>query len=318
MRMNRRSQRAGFTLVEMLVVIVIIGVLAGLLIPAIGAARRRVTDGRIAIEISNVAQAVEAYKQTHGDYPPSDAVRLRKHILQAWPHITNTELNSVVTLLTNFLDAAEAIPFWFGGFSSDPKSPFLGPGGPLVAYSGGFYANPERNPGIYEFDRGRLSLTPSVVLDAGPPMIIGQLSSDDGPDDSFPIYVPKGSNAPLVYFDARSYGTVFYPAAPNDSIGAAKPYLSERADPASALGYEWANETTFQIISAGRDSHYGSYACVADPTLVPTLFPIYPLGTNYDPTLPPAPAVAGFPGVGGDNDNITNFSAGGTLEGSKP
>ncbi len=126
---------------------------------------------------------------------------------------------------------------------------------------------------------------------------------------------------PLVYIDSRSYGdiTATYPLAPNDITGAAKPYLSDRVKQNSPFGYEWANETTFQIISAGRDNHYGSYVFrqVVTPPQLP-LFPRFPSGVNYDPPLPITPAVSGFPGVGGDEDNITNFSNGGTLGSAKP
>ncbi|MFO7903483.1 MAG: hypothetical protein R6U98_12535, partial [Pirellulaceae bacterium] len=136
----------------------------------------------------------------------------------------------------------------------------------------------------------------------------------DGQNDSFPVYTPKGTDMPLVYFDSRSYGNVnvYYPppSSLNDNTGAATPYLSSRS---SDVKEEWVNENTFQIISAGRDNHYGSYACLVED---PSLYPVFPTGENYDPTL--ASPEPGFPGVGGDNDNITNFSGGGTLEDAKP
>jgi prepilin-type N-terminal cleavage/methylation domain-containing protein len=303
MRTNQQAQQAGFTLVEMLVVIVIIGILAAFLIPAVTGAWNKAIDGRIAIEVANIQRAVEAYKENHGDYPPNtnDLALIRRHMKTAFPKIDNSELISVADLLANYLDPAEAIPFWLGGFSSNKKFPFTGPGGPLVFYNGNFYANPERNTGLHEFDEARLTLDKSItVLDPGPPPIQAQLSTD-GDTDSFPVYIAYGSKLPLVYFDARSYGSAFY--APNPSMtGAAKPYLSDRDKPTSPLGKEWVNKDSFQIISAGRDNHYGS-AAILGPPPDPSLHPIYPSGVRY---------------ILEDNDNIASFSEGSKLEDMKP
>jgi prepilin-type N-terminal cleavage/methylation domain-containing protein len=74
--MNRHLQRAkaeesGFTLIELMIVIVILGVLAGIVIFAVGG----ITDnGNVAAcksDVKTVDVAVEAYKAKNGSYPPN-------------------------------------------------------------------------------------------------------------------------------------------------------------------------------------------------------------------------------------------------------
>ena len=66
---DRRVGR-GFTLVEMLVVITIIGLLAGLAIPAVIVARTHVRNAAVAMEVKQLEIACQAYKERFGEYPP--------------------------------------------------------------------------------------------------------------------------------------------------------------------------------------------------------------------------------------------------------
>ena len=67
---GRRSRRRAFTLVELLVVITIIGILAGLLLPAIGAAREAARRSQCGVNMKNLALAGIQYENTKGRLAP--------------------------------------------------------------------------------------------------------------------------------------------------------------------------------------------------------------------------------------------------------
>ena len=71
MKLAKFSQRRGFTLVELLVVIVIISILIALLVPVIAGAVRQANDATVSSEINQLAQALTEFKNRYGDYPPS-------------------------------------------------------------------------------------------------------------------------------------------------------------------------------------------------------------------------------------------------------
>jgi type II secretion system protein G len=68
-----RGKRRGFTLIEMLVVVVIISILSALVLAAVSAARTRSKAMASKATITGLEAALERYEGDFGDYPASDA-----------------------------------------------------------------------------------------------------------------------------------------------------------------------------------------------------------------------------------------------------
>ncbi len=236
------QSRNGFTLVEMLVVILIIGLLMTI---SVAAVTRALTSGRqtaLRLEINALSQAVEQYMQKYGDYPPdgSDFAVLERHMRRVFPRMSAQD-RSLLTQLTRqrgtnppvfsyvAMDRAEALVFFLGGFSDDPLHPLTGESGPLKLVRGAnpndstvtsdlanYEYNATRDNALFEFEPARITVR--RLNAAGQPDDSGPLLSTDetllgvndafhGFNDPLPVYLARaGEPAPIVYFDSRTYG----------------------------------------------------------------------------------------------------------------
>jgi general secretion pathway protein G len=66
------GSRAGFTLVELMAVILVIAVLAGLVLGISGLATRKAADGRARTDLQVLRNALEEYRIDYGSYPGAD------------------------------------------------------------------------------------------------------------------------------------------------------------------------------------------------------------------------------------------------------
>ncbi|MHC5163191.1 MAG: type II secretion system protein [Planctomycetota bacterium] len=71
MKRKTDKKRWGFTLVELLTTLAVIGVLLGLLIPALNQVTKKATQVKQKAQFHAIGNALEAFRNDYGDYPPS-------------------------------------------------------------------------------------------------------------------------------------------------------------------------------------------------------------------------------------------------------
>ncbi|MBL9215157.1 MAG: type II secretion system protein GspG [Opitutaceae bacterium] len=73
LRSEARDKRGAFTLIELLAVLALLGLLAGLVATGVAQAVERARSDRAEAELAVLAAALEEYRRAFGDYPRTDS-----------------------------------------------------------------------------------------------------------------------------------------------------------------------------------------------------------------------------------------------------
>ncbi|MBR2003146.1 MAG: prepilin-type N-terminal cleavage/methylation domain-containing protein [Thermoguttaceae bacterium] len=284
---GRRAPQ-GFTLIEILVVIVIIGLLASIAFVAFGGARGFFAGATAKARLTDLETALEIYKQKYGEYPPDscacrccanpaspnyDKARniVRRHILKRWPKVLKTgEIDNMIAEVGSRCDdhPGKALLFW-------------------IAFDGDGFCADEENP-------FGLGLSDAELSDEPRETPIMELAFDSDGTNGGNYNDRLGlmfQNKSIAYFRAEK-GAYDGKRFDVGDEGLAQPYMKNGS---------WYNADSFQLIFPGEDGLFGEADEHEDEH-----------GHQHERDL-----------VGGehssfsaaDADNVTNFAESGTLEG---
>lgn len=265
-RHSSAANRAGFSLVELLVVIVIIAILMALLVPAVQSVRLRARLASVSAEISQLDQAITKFKNTFNVEPPSsvyipvaggtwDAAD-RSKIRSIWPQFDFANRGGMDASLPDYhLNGAECLVFFLGGvqtggmtapavigFSKDPRNPWSGTGsnreGPFFEFDGRRIVDVD-DDGVFEYvDPLPDQRTPYLYLSSQGRSY--NKVNDQGELDDFDVH-----GGPANGLDMRSIYAKTMTTNPNPT----PPPMYLPGEPHRPNGY--------QIISPGVDGLYG-------------------------------------------------------------
>ena len=300
-------QRTAFTLVELMVVILVIGILAGIAAPFIFGALERAREFSIQNEIGQLDAAVRRFETEHGFFPPAigpgleidtnpdttdprDAIKaFRPYLNRIAPNhaegtgISNDGLQLWWNEVGSKLDAESSLVFWLSGLCTSKQYPLSGsariqamqqsdPTFTLAPYNVNHDAV---NDAELRDDNGdRITIDRNVFFDFD----LGRLVSNGSIAGIKSYNQPQGKDDALAYqyLDSRSYSS---------SDGPRAYHIDQDPDP-MVVDLVFFNPDTFQIICPGMD---GVISSENSPV------------TNLTDETDVDPA---------QDDNITNFSNG--------
>lgn len=297
--------KKGFTLVELLVVITIIALLAGLGGYAIIAARGSVIEGMIKAELDGggLGMKLQDYHNKYGEYPPdfsdfvgdgsaNDGKAVMRHIRKRWPRASFSDTSDVKNkMLASGWDITDpnfkhggALVFWLGGFPDDKNNPTCLAGfsadesAPLTAFKNNGDSI-QRTPPMMEFNYGKNIQTDSTgkkplcyIIDELP--VAYFVSDASGNYSTVNTGVGNPTNVPK-HVDFKFDGST-------SVCGIAVPYAKTNSG-----STQWYSPKKYQLVHPGRDEKFSKDG--ATTTDIRT--------TDDDSTL-------GYE----DLDNIINFS----------